>query len=122
MVAYFSSKYLKRFQATLTVSLLLFCLLGTHWIGFNHSVSHAGLHSQSVEKCSADDAAAGITHSSDACHLFDALTLAGFVPVGGTDVVRHPDPISAMVISVDSILAESSATAYQSRAPPTFIL
>ena len=122
MVAYFSSKYLKRFQAAFSVALLLFCLLGTHWVGFSHSISHAGLHSQSVEQCSADDSVGGVTHSSDACHLFDALTLAGFVPVADTDVVRHPDPISAMVTSVDSILAESSATAYQSRAPPTFIL
>jgi hypothetical protein len=122
MVAYFSSKYLKRFQAAFSIALLLFCLLGTHWIGFSHSISHAGLHSQSIEKCSADDSAAGITHSSDACHLFDALTLAGFVPVGSTEVVSHSDLLSSMIASVDLILAESSATAYQSRAPPTFIL
>jgi len=104
------------------VALLLFCLLGTHWIGFSHSISHTGLHSQSVEKCSADDSVAGIAHSSDACHLFDALTLAGFVPVSDSDVVSHSAHISAKIRSVDLILIESSTASYQSRAPPTFIL
>lgn len=112
---------MKRFQAAFLVALLLFCLLGTHWIGFSHSISHAGLHGQSVEKCSANDIAAA-THSSDTCHLFDALTLAGFVPVSDSDVVRHPVHISATIRSVDLILIESSTASYQSRAPPSFIL
>ncbi len=122
MVAYFSSKYLKRFQAAFSVALLLFCLLGTHWVGFSHSISHAGLHSQSIEQCSADDSVAGVTHSSDACHLFDALTLAGFVAAGDSDVVRHPAYTPAKIASVDLVLIESTAVSYQSRAPPTFIL
>ena len=122
MVAYFSSKYLKRFQAAFSVALLLFCLLGTHWIGFVHSISHAGLHSQSVEKCAPTDSVGSITHSSDTCHLFDALTLAGFVPVADSDVVSLPVYTSAIIQSVDLVLIESALAAYQSRAPPTFIL
>ena len=121
MVAYFSSKYIKRVQAAFSVAVLLFCLLGTHWIGFAHSISHAGLQSQSMNQCAASDSA-GITHSSDACHLFDALTLAGFVPVGDADVISLPAYTSAIIDLVDLILLESTTASYQSRAPPTFIL
>jgi hypothetical protein len=120
MVAYFSSKYLRRFQAAFSVALLLFCLLGTHWIGLSHSISHAGLHSQNVEKCSPDDSVASAAHSSDACHLFDALTLAGFIAAGDPDVIRHPAHISETIRSVDLVLTESSTASYQSRAPPYF--
>jgi len=121
MVAYFSSKYLKRFQAAFSVALLLFCLLGTHWIGFAHSISHSGLHSQSIDKCTATDSA-GITHSSDTCHLYDALTLAGFVPANGADVVSLPVFSAAIIHAVDLALFELAPGPYQSRAPPAFIL
>ena len=121
MVAYFPSKFIKRFQAAFSVALLLFCLLGTHWIGFAHSISHAGLQSQTIEKCTAADTA-GITHSSDSCHLFDALTLAGFVPTDDSSVVGSTTYSSAITQLADSVLAEPASTAYQSRAPPTFIL
>ena len=121
MVAYFSSKYLKRFQAAFSVALLLFCLLGTHWIGFAHSISHSGLHSQSIDKCTATDSA-GITHSSDTCHLYDALTLAGFVPANGADVVSLPVFSSAIIHAVDLAQFEPASGPYQSRAPPAFIL
>ena len=122
MVAYFSSKCLKRFQAAFSVALLLFCLLGTHWVGFSHSISHAGLHSQSVEQCSADDSVAGVTHSSDACHLFDALTLAGFVPVADSDIVRQSAHSPAKIALVNLVLIEFTTASYQSRAPPSFTL
>jgi hypothetical protein len=122
MVAYFPSKYPRRLLAAFSVALLLFCLLGTHWVGFAHSISHAGLSAQSIEQCSATDSSAGITHSSDACHLYDALTLAGFVPVGDSDVVHLPVYFSALILSVDLVLIESASASYQSRAPPTFIL
>jgi hypothetical protein len=122
MVAYFPSKYPRRLLAAFSVALLLFCLLGTHWVGFAHGISHAGLHSQSIEQCSATDSGAGITHGSDTCHLYDALTLAGFVPVGDSDVVHLPVSFSALIPSVDLILIESASASYQSRAPPTLIL
>jgi len=122
MVAYFPSIYMKRIQAACLVALLLFCLLGTHWIGFAHSISHAGLHSQSIEKCSAADIAPGITHSSDACHLFDALTLAGFTPASAAGFVSLPTNTFALIHAADLVLIESATAAYQSRAPPTLIL
>ena len=122
MVAYFPSKYPRRLFAAFSVALLLVCLLGTHWAGFAHGISHAGLSKQSIEQCSATDSVTGITHSSDTCHLYDALTLAGFVPVGDSDVVHLPVYFSALVLSADLVLIESASASYQSRAPPTFIL
>jgi hypothetical protein len=122
MVAYFPSKYPKRLFAAFSVALLLLCLLGTHWVGFAHGISHAGLSSQSVDQCSAADSGAGITHSSDTCHLYDALTLAGFVPVGDSAFVRLPVYSSFVIALVDLVLIESASASYQSRAPPTFIL
>jgi hypothetical protein len=122
MAAYFPSKYPRRLLTALSVALLLFCLIGTHWFGFAHSISHSGLHSQNFEQCSATDSSAGITHSSDTCHLYDALTLAGFVPVGDSTILHLSVYSSAIISSADLVLAQSASTAYQSRAPPTFIL
>jgi hypothetical protein len=122
MVAYFPSKSLSRLLAAFSAALLVFCLIGTHWLGFAHSISHAGLSAQSIDQCSATDSVAGITHSSDACHLYDALTLAGFVPVGVSNAAVLPIYFSILISSVDLILIESSTASYQSRAPPTFIL
>jgi hypothetical protein len=122
MVAYFPSKYPKRVLAAFSAALLVFCLIGTHWLGFAHSISHAGLSAQSIDQCSATDSVTGITHSSDACHLYDALTLAGFVPVGVSNAAVLPIYFSILISSVDLILIESSTASYQSRAPPTFIL
>ena len=122
MIAYLPSTYMKRFKAACSVALLLFCLLGIHWIGFSHSISHAGLHSQSIEKCSAADIAPSITHSSDACHLFDALTLAGFTPASVAGFFSLPTDTFALIHAVDLVLIESATAAYQSQAPPTFIL
>jgi hypothetical protein len=122
MVAYFPSKYPRRFSAAFSVALLVFCLLGTHWLGFAHSISHAGLSAQSIDQCSATDSGSSITHSSDACHLYDALTLAGFVLASDSVVAVLPVYFSTLIPSVDLILIESSTASYQSRAPPTFIL
>ena len=122
MVAHFPSKYPKRLFAAFSVALLLFCLLGTHWVGFAHGISHAGLSAQSIDQCSASDSSAGVTHSSDSCHLYDALTLAGFVPVGNSAIARLPVYSSAIIPSVEVALVESTSAPYQSRAPPTFIL
>jgi hypothetical protein len=122
MVASISSKFTKQIQAAFAVAMLLFCLLGTHWIGFAHGISHAGLQSQSVEKCTASASVPNLTHSSDVCHLFDALTLATFVPSNDSAFVASTQYVLDIAQSEDSILLESTLAAYQSRAPPTFIL
>jgi len=113
---------MKRFQVACSVALLLFCLLGTHWVGFAHGISHSGLNAQSVEKCSATNSVSGLTHGSDVCHLFDALTLAGFVPVDHSGAHDFPVYTSKIIHGADPLLIESTSASYQSRAPPTFIL
>jgi hypothetical protein len=122
MVAYFPSKYPRRLLAAFSVALLLFCLLGTHWVGFAHGISHAGLHSQNIEQCSAADSSSDITHGSDACHLYDALTLAGFIASDTATQLNIASSIAVFKASSNSPPAQIHIGLYQSRAPPTFIL
>ena len=124
MVAYFPSKYPRRLLAAFSVALLLFCLLGTHWVGFAHGISHAGLHSSNIEQCSATDAdtTAGVTHGSDACHLYDALTLAGFIASDTATQLNIASSIAVFKVSSNSPPAQIHIGLYQPRAPPTFIL
>ena len=122
MVAYFPSKYPRRLLAAFSVALLLFCLLGTHWVGFAHGISHAGLHSQNIEHCSAADSSDEITHGSDTCRLFDALTLAGFIASGTHTQLSIASSTTVFKVSNHSPPALIHIGAYQSRAPPTFIL
>ena len=122
MIAYFPSKYPRRLLAAFSVALLLFCLLGTHWVGFAHGISHAGLHSSNIEQCSAADSSAEITHGSDACHLYDALTLAGFIASDTASQSSIASSIAVFKASSNSPPAQIHIGLYQSRAPPTFIL
>jgi hypothetical protein len=122
MVAYLPSKYPRRLLATFSVALLLFCLLGTHWVGFAHGISHAGLHSQNIEQCSAADSSTEISHGSDACHLYDALTLAGFIASDTATQLNIASSIAVFKASNNSPPAQIHIGLYQSRAPPTFIL
>jgi hypothetical protein len=122
MVAYFPSKYPRRLLAAFSVALLLFCLLGTHWVGFAHGISHAGLHSQNIEQCSAANSSAEIAHSSDACHLYDALTLAGFIASDTATQSHIASSTTSFKASSNSPAAQIHIGLYQSRAPPTFIL
>ena len=122
MSAYFSSKFKKQIRAAITAALLAFCLLGTHWIGLAHSISHAGFQNQLVEANTSANIDKSFNHSSDACHLFDALSLAGFVPSG------HGDFEATLINSVDRQVSNNpslrslAGNSYHSRAPPTFIL
>jgi hypothetical protein len=122
MVAYFSSKLTKHIRAAFTVALLVFCLLGTHWIGLSHSISHGTSQSQALESKATSQVDKSISHSSDVCHLFDALSLAGFIPNSAVDL---PALLSSSLFSaaaVDSFAPKLEIVSYQSRAPPTFIL
>ena len=122
MVAYFSSKFTKQIQAALAVVLLMVCMMGTHWVGFAHSITHATLQQQTISKASANEIAPVFSHSSDTCHLFDALTLAGFMPDASTQTVT---PLVGKHVSESLIqfaITQAAPTAYQSRAPPSFIL
>ena len=61
-------------------------------------------------------------HSSDVCHLFDALTLAGCIPpsYSSAPLAKHIKAVShqGKVVQVDAPFL----IAYQSQAPPSLIL
>jgi hypothetical protein len=127
MVAYFSCKLTKQIYAFFTAALLVFCLLGTHWIGLSHSISHAGFQNQAMVNAVANANAPAstdqsINHSSDVCHLFDALSLAGFVPSSHSNTELTLVSASELQHSSNPSLRSFVSSSYRSRAPPTFIL
>ncbi len=122
-------------RAYLAIAFLVFSLLGTHWLGYAHSIAHphAGQtqlsgFSYSPELASHDDCDAehhGTAvssshgdHISANCLLFDALTLAGFV--GSTSIALSAVQALAGEPIVYSAVFNTNAvlTHYQSRAPP----
>ena len=122
MVAYFSSIFMKQIRSAFTAALLVLCLLGTHWVGLSHGISHSGFQSQSLEVVSTTGVDKSFSHTSDICHLFDALSLAGFIP--STQLESDLSRLSAL----NKLNADHSSpryfanSAYYSRAPPSFIL
>ena len=122
MVAYFSSKLSKQIYAAFTVALLVFCLLGTHWIGLSHSISHGISQSQTLESKASSQVDKSFNHSSDVCHLFDALSLAGFIPYSTADISTSFSGSLILGLIVDSFAPNLETASYQSRAPPSFIL
>ena len=122
MIAHFSSKLNKQIHAVVVVLLLAFCMLGTHWVGLNHGVSHLGLAKQTACESSALASMPTSAHSSDVCHLFDALTLAGCIPpsFSSEPLANHNQSIGhqGKAEQVDA----PSLIAYQSQAPPYLIL
>ncbi|QWD61040.1 hypothetical protein [Polynucleobacter sp. MWH-UH35A] len=122
MVAYFSSKFKKQIFAAFTAALLVFCLLGTHWIGLSHSISHAGMQDLSLEIGKSNTSDKSLSHSSDVCHLFDALSLAGFIPSAlSTSNTDQQSTLAQSNVNY-AFLRNLFSSAYQSRAPPTIIL
>jgi hypothetical protein len=122
MIAHFSSKLNKQIHAVVLALLLAFCMLGTHWVGLNHGVSHLGLAKQTVCDSGTVKSIPIAAHSSDICHLFDALTLAGCIP---------PSFSSALLINHNQSISHQGKPAqvdappligYQSQAPPSLIL
>jgi hypothetical protein len=120
MNAYFSSKMINRLHSAFTMGLLVFCLLGTHWIGLTHAVSHA--QSNQVADQSASEHSSLLEHGSVSCHLFDALSLAGFIPPNINLIVAHIGFDQIFFRNDHSVLTTHSPVVYQSRAPPTFII
>lgn len=121
MVAYFSSKFKKQIQVALSIGLLTFCLLGTRWIGLSHSISHANFQGLSEISLIAADAAPSVNHNSDVCHLFDALTLAGFVSTDAITPEAQDNYTNYSVGFNTCYIAQAFIEQYQSRAPPTLI-
>ena len=122
MVAYFSSKSIKQMHAALASALLAACLLGTHWIGYAHSVSHATKEYQAHSASNSPESDVSFSHSSDVCHLFDALSLAGFVPEAPSKSLTTSTAIHYLASHQQFQFAQTSALAYHSRAPPSPLL
>ncbi|WP_114662380.1 hypothetical protein [Polynucleobacter necessarius] len=80
MAAYFSSKSFSHAKTALAVVLLWACVIGIQQFGFTHSISHASQQQTAIGQNISSDASASLNHSSDVCHLLDALTLAEFIP------------------------------------------
>ncbi|QWD64994.1 hypothetical protein [Polynucleobacter sp. MWH-UH2A] len=122
MIAHFSSRLNQQINATLVAVLLSFCMLGTHWVGLSHNVSHLGFAKQTICDSAEVECKPAVQHSSEACHLFDALTLAGCIPPS-----LH---LGSLASNIQLVIFQWSATqidapslvAYQSQAPPSFIL
>ena len=121
MEASFLSKFRKQLRGYLALGFLLGCLLGTHWIGFAHSIAHSGIQHQNIE-LSCTDQAPSLGHSFDSCHLLDALTLAGFVASTSNLFLASDLFQEAHLASNNPLLARIQIGLYQSRAPPSFIL
>ena len=121
MVASFLSTNNKRFRGWIALGFLLSSLIGTHWIGFAHSINHSGIHAQSTD-LSSHEQSPNAQHGSGTCHLLDALTLAGFI-ASDNDTFTSSN-FSGIALNVsNSYRAERTLVGlYQSRAPPTFTL
>ena len=121
MPALIFSKFHKQTRLLIALSFLLLSLLGTHWIGFAHSISHSGIHQQVLEEsCSDSMPIAG--HHASTCHLFDALTLAGFIHSEAGIFLSGNLFKDVQIQSKQFVVSRTRADLYQSRAPPSFIL
>jgi hypothetical protein len=121
MEALFLSKFRKQLKGFIALSFLLASLIGTHWIGFDHAITHSGIHHQNTELSCADQAPS-LGHSTASCHLLDALSLAGFIASTPNSFVSVKPFTEAPLASNESAPARIQLGLYQSRAPPSFIL
>jgi hypothetical protein len=132
MKAFFATQIQRPARACLAIAFLAISLLGTHWLGYQHSIAHPhagqpqltqlGLSEVALERDDCDahhhaEASHGDRINAN-CLLFDALTLAGFVGSGGiavsaTQALATEPSIYSAVFNTGAVLSH-----YQSRAPP----
>jgi hypothetical protein len=132
MKAFFATQIQRPARACLAIAFLTISLLGTHWLGYQHSIAHPhtgqtqapqfGLSELALEHddCNAHHNAEASHggHINANCLLFDALTLAGFVgsgsiAVSATQTLATEPSIYSAVFNTGAVLSH-----YQSRAPP----
>ena len=111
----------KQLRVYLALGLLLLSLIGTHWIGFSHSIAHSGLSLQNIE-ADCTDHTPYLKHDTASCHLLDALTLAGFVASDSNTFLNANGRQDYLSANIYSAPARIHPELYRSRAPPTFIL
>jgi hypothetical protein len=135
MKAFFATQIQRPARAYLAIAFLTISLLGTHWLGYQHSIAHP--HSGQAQltqfgsselvlehdDCNADHHAKAMPashgdHISANCLLFDALTLAGFI--GSTSIALSAVQALASEPIIYSAVFNTGAVLshYQSRAPP----
>jgi hypothetical protein len=135
MKAYLTTSIQRPTRAYLAIAFLVFSLLGSHWLGYAHSIAHphAGQtqltgFSYSPElanhgDCNADHHVKALPashgdHISTNCLLFDALALAGFVS-GSSIAVSAVQALAGETIVYSAVFnAQAVLSHYQSRAPP----
>jgi hypothetical protein len=122
MPAYFSSKFKKQIRVVMTSALLLLCLQGTQWIGLSHGISHARSQIQEQAYSTQVDCQPSINHSADVCHLFDAVSLAGFIPSSWIGRIAFQNPATEFINKSYLFVSLTTLEIYQSRAPPTHLL
>jgi hypothetical protein len=131
MKAFFATQIQRPARACLAIAFLTISLLGTHWLGYQHSIAHPhtgsqlpqlGLSELALEHDDCDAhhhaEASHTDHINANCLLFDALTLAGFVSSTGIAITAvqalATEPIIySAVFNTGAVLRH-----YQSRAPP----
>ena len=122
MVAHFSSKLNVKINAAFVALLMSFSLLGIHWVGLSHSISHAGATKQVSCNTNNEVCTQTASHASELCHLFDALTLASCI---APSAYLSPFTSHAQAITPHIVIAQVDIRfpiGYQSQAPPPFIL
>jgi hypothetical protein len=132
MKAFFATQIQRPARACLAIAFLTISLLGTHWLGYQHSIAHPhtgqtqahqfGFSELALEHDDCDAhhhaQAPNADHINANCLLFDALTLAGFV--GCTSIVLSAVQALASEPIIYSAVFNTGAVLsyYQSRAPP----
>jgi hypothetical protein len=132
MKAYLQTPIQRPARAYLAIAFLVFSLLGSHWLGYAHSIAHPhtgqtqapqfGLSELALEHddCDAHHHAQAphADHINANCLLFDALTLAGFVSSTGTTIAAVQALASEPIIYSAVFNTGAVLSHYQSRAPP----
>jgi hypothetical protein len=135
MKAYLTTSIQRPVRASLAIAFLVFSLLGSHWLGYAHSIAHPHAEQTQLsgfsyapelashDDCNADHHAKAIPvlhgdHINANCLLFDALTLAGFIgsssiAVSATQALANEPIVYSAVFNAQAVLSH-----YQSRAPP----
>ena len=137
MKAFFATRIQRPARACLAIAFLAISLLGTHWLGYQHSIAHPHTAQAQVpqfgfselashDDCNADHhAKATLTshgdHINANCLLFDALTLAGFVSSAGTAIAAVQALATEPIIYSAVFNAQAVLSHYQSRAPPPLL-
>ena len=127
MKAFLDSKFQRPARALLSVVFLIISLLGTHWLGYEHSVAHpiAVSHSSNPTPSDVDQhhhaKPTDSGHLNANCLLFDALALAGLVGSSPLSFAVNRMPTSQPIRHGSIFISGALLLSYDSQAPPRFI-